>query len=194
MDSKSRSNILLEERINQVDDFNLDALFEMQDDVQEENTLEEEPQTINIDNITNIDIEEKLDAEPVFELEVQPNDFLDNLSFKEEEKAPAKSHSKFSITNKPLFYSLTSILALLGILFIYNLFVIGSLESKTASIVPNVGATVSATVPENNYILFDSGAYLEIENYQITIQNTSSQTNWFNNMVDDMGHLFGGNN
>ena len=51
MDSRSRSNILLEERINQVDDFNLDALFETQDVVEEVSTPQEE-QEISLDNIT----------------------------------------------------------------------------------------------------------------------------------------------
>lgn len=193
MDSRSRSNILLEERINQVDDFNLDALFETQDVVEEVSAPQEE-QEISLDNITNIDLEEKLEAEPVFEMEVQPNEFLDNLSFQEEEKVENKKTHRLPVTNKPLFYALTSILALLGILFIYNLFVIGSLEVKAAAIAPTTTAATVQAMPENSYIMFDSGASLEIENYQITISSTPSQTNWFNNMVDDMGHLFGGNN
>lgn len=193
MDSRSRSNILLEERINQVDDFNLDALFETQDVVEEVSATPEE-QEISLDNITNIDLEEKLEAEPVFEMEVQPNEFLDNLSFQEEEKVENKKTHRLPVTNKPLFYALTSILALLGILFIYNLFVIGSLEVKAAAIAPTATAATVQAMPENSYIMFDSGASLEIENYQITIPSTPSQTNWFNNMVDDMGHLFGGNN
>ena len=193
MDSRSRSNILLEERINQVDDFNLDALFETQD-VVEEVSVKPEEQEISLDNITNIDLEEKLEAEPVFEMEVQPNEFLDNLSFQEEEKVENKKTHRLPVTNKPLFYALTSILALLGILFIYNLFVIGSLEVKAAAIAPTATAATVQAMPENSYIMFDSGASLEIENYQITIPSTPSQTNWFNNMVDDMGHLFGGNN
>ncbi len=193
MDSRSRSNILLEERINQVDDFNLDALFETQDVVEEVSATPEE-QEISLDNITNIDLEEKLEAEPVFEMEVQPNEFLDNLSFQEEEKVENKKTHRLPVTNKPLFYALTSILALLGILFIYNLFVIGSLEVKAAAIATTATAATVQAMPENSYIMFDSGASLEIENYQITIPSTPSQTNWFNNMVDDMGHLFGGNN
>ena len=193
MDSRSRSNILLEERINQVDDFNLDALFETQDVVEEVSATPEE-QEISLDNITNINLEEKLEAEPVFEMEVQPNEFLDNLSFQEEEKVENKKTHRLPVTNKPLFYALTSILALLGILFIYNLFVIGSLEVKAAAIAPTATAATVQAMPENSYIMFDSGASLEIENYQITNPSTPSQTNWFNNMVDDMGHLFGGNN
>ena len=54
MDSRSRSNILLEERINQVDDFNLDALFETQDVVEEVSAPQEEQEiSLKLEAIQN---------------------------------------------------------------------------------------------------------------------------------------------
>ena len=58
-------------------------------------------------------------------MEVQPNEFLDNYVWKnEEQEVSKKQKSKFFVSNKPLFFAFTSIAFLLGILLIYNVFVI----------------------------------------------------------------------
>ena len=188
MGAKSREDILLEERIAQVDDINLDKLLDTQEVAEKElESFDEE--LVHFDNITNINTEEQLESEPAFELEIQPNEFLDNIAFKEEEKQEVKKIGRVNITNRPLFYSLASIVVLLGILFIYNLFVIGSLETKTIAALPSAAAHVEVYY-ENNYIQFENGSTMDINVCVPTTQHNLSQTNWFDSVVNSLNQTF----
>jgi len=188
MGAKSREDILLEERIAQVDDINLDKLLDTQEVAEKElESFDEE--LVHFDNITNINTEEQLESEPAFELEIQPNEFLDNIAFKKEEKQEVKKIGRVNITNRPLFYSLASIVVLLGILFIYNLFVIGSLETKTIAALPSVAAHVEV-YNENNYIQFENGSTMDINVCVPTTQHNLSQTNWFDSVVNSLNQTF----
>ena len=188
MGDRSREDILLEERVAQVDDINLDKLLDTQEVAEKElESFDEE--LVHFDNITNINSEEKLESEPAFELEIQPNEFLDNIAFKEEEKHEVKKIGRVNITNRPLFYSLASIVVLLGILFIYNLFVIGSLETRTVASLPSTTTHVEV-LSENNYIQFENGSTLDINVSMPNVQHNLSQTNWFDSVVNSLNQTF----
>ena len=193
MSMNSREDILLKERIAQVDDINLDKLLD-NEEVAEKELESFDEELVHIGNITNINSEEHLESEPAFEIEVQPNEFLDNIAFKEEEVKQTKKDSRLNITNKPLFYCLASIIALLGILFIYNLFVIGSLETKTVAALPSATSSYSEVYTENNYIQFDNGSTLEITVHSNIQSQDLSQTNWFDSVIGSLNQMFGGKN
>ncbi|MBQ3047840.1 MAG: hypothetical protein IJD48_02375 [Clostridia bacterium] len=170
IESKSRSDILLEERIAQIDDINFDKIYDVQEfaekqieDFDEQNFA----QDINFDDITLSSSQIEPDA--VFEMELQPNEFLDNLVWQKEEEQPVQSKkSKFSFSNKPLFFAFTSIAFLLGILLIYNVFVINSL-TKNLNKPSSLSVATSKTVYQqqedvkkdvSNNIVFEQNDYL----------------------------------
>ena len=184
-----REDILLDERVSQVDDINFDMLLSNSEI--EEKELQKFDEPVDITSQVNIEQEkreESLSYSPAFEMEVMPNEFLDNIAFREDEEKTSKK-SKMKILNKPLFFTLTSIIALLGILFIYNLFMLGSLERKATALSVPLSQTESV---ENSYIQFENGSTMNINFYQNATKNISAQTNWFNSLVDDLNNMFGG--
>ncbi len=189
MENKTKSDIIIDERISQVDDVNLDKLFCSQDlEIDEINDTSDD---ILIPDIDFAPVKsEMLDSpDTVFSLEVMPNEFLDNISFREEEKKEDKRN--ISVNARQLFFALTSIAVLLCILFIYNLFVLGGLERRVATMTATA-YTYQVTEVENDYISFSTGHRMQINN-----QNSSfapfAQTNWFNDTCDNLNQLFGGN-
>ena len=183
MDIRTRDEILMDEKVNQIDDVNIDKLFDTDSIIIP--SLSEEVQHENLDAIDS-----------AFSMEVQPNEFLDNLEFSHDDALPAKKEkTKLSISNKLLFFSLTSIAMLLSILFIYNLFVLGSLDRQVAAIrsTPASVSTVATYVPENDYISFDNGSHVAIVEREQT-SSSPAQTNWFNSLCDDLSQWFGGKN
>lgn len=133
IESKSRSDILLEERIAQIDDINFDKIYDVEEFATKQ-IQDFEEQSFNEQDFDFLDVQAKapsVEPDAVFEMEVQPNEFLDNYIWKNEEQQEAKKQKKnFFISNKPLFFAFTSIAFLLGILLIYNVFVINSLSKN----------------------------------------------------------------
>lgn len=204
-DSKTRSDILLEERIAQIDDINFDKIYDIEefatkqiesfDDV--DATAESFVNNQNISSCENFS--QPLENQPVFEMEVQPNEFLDNYVWQEDkEEFVDQQKPKFHVANKPLFFTFTSIAVLLCILFIYNVFVINSLEasvSKSNTALNANNANISYVVEEeNNYILFDNSTKLEIQNNnaQFSSEDNLQQTYWFDLVCTYVNTLFGG--
>lgn len=185
METKLREDILLKERIAKIDDINFDKTFDAEEVATRElDNFDKE--VILTDNISKIHNLTEKEEEPVFSIEVQPNEFFDNfdLGKKENEKK-----EKFSIKNKPLFFTFASIAVLLCILFIYNLFVIKNLQVSVTQSVANTG--VNIVKEENNYILFENNSKMNI-NYSETEIPNFEQTNWFDSLCNEMGELFGG--
>ena len=155
IESKSRSDILLEERIAQIDDINFDKIYDVEEFATKQ--IEDfEEQSFNEQNFDFLDaqVASTSSAEPdvVFEMEVQPNEFLDNYIWKkDEQESTKKQKKKFFVSNKPLFFAFTSIAFLLGILLIYNVFVINSLSKSVNNLSRlNVASTKAEYVKENN--------------------------------------------
>lgn len=170
IESKSRSDILLEERIAQIDDINFDKIYDVEEFAAKQIEDFEEQNYINDFDFSDIAMSsQQSEPDAVFEMEVQPNEFLDNYIWqKEEEQIVQKKKSKFSFSNKPLFFAFTSIAFLLGILLIYNVFVINSL-TKNLNKVANLNvATANNIVQEekeskqniNNNIVVEKNDYL----------------------------------
>ena len=88
---------------------------------------------------------------------------------------------------------------MLCILFIYNVFVINSLEasvSKSGTALNANNANITAVVEEeNNYILFDNSTKMEINKSTeyVSEEINSQQTNWFDSVCNYVNSLFGGN-
>jgi len=185
METKLREEILLKERVAKIDDINFDKTFDTEEVASRE--LENfDKEVVLSDNLSKIHNLHEKEEEPVFSIEIQPNEFFDNidLSKKEDEKK-----AKFSIKNKPLFFTFASITVLLCILFIYNLFVINNLQVTVAQGVANTNSTVARE--ENNYILFDNDNKMTID-FKDSENDNLEQTNWFDSLCDEMGELFGG--
>ena len=201
VDSKTRSDILLEEKIAQIDDINFDKIYDI------EEFSNKQLENFEIENLDFIDSNisstqnTSFVGDNVFELELQPNEFLDNYNWNKEEKnEEVVKKQKFSLANKPLFYTFTSIAILLGILFIYNLFVINSLEgsvqAKAEANLYSGNANISYVVEEeNNFIMFENSSKMEIENNKnYTFKdNCSQETNWFDSVCNYVNTIFGGN-
>jgi len=197
---KSKSDIILEEKIAKIDDINFDKIYDVNEfatkQIQDLNHDEEDDLSIeDIVNANDFSVSEK--EESLFEMEVQPNEFLDNLVFKEENEEDEEfslNDRKLKISNKPLFFTFTSIAVLLCILFIYNVFVINSLQSTYANSSPEISpASVSANIDEeNNYILFDNFSKIEINKYQNYDESQITNNNWFETVCSYIGQLFGG--
>lgn len=195
IDSKSRSDILLEEKIAQIDDINFDKIYDI-DDFASKQLESFEIENLDIAETQSSAVNSFVAKDNVFELEMQPNEFLDNYKWdKEDNSALVLKKEKFTLANKPLFYTFASIVVLLGILFIYNLFVINSLEnSVSAKASYSSGANVSYAVEEeNNFILLENSSKIEIENCQNNYKQDEKQSNWFDSICNYVNTLFGGN-
>lgn len=204
MIDKSRSEILLEERIAQIDDINFDKIYDIEQFATKQIENFENEANINQENSFEVfDNHQEFSApesQNLFELEVQPNEFLDNLNWDKQEEAKVEKKRKFNIANKPLFYAFTSIAMLLCILFIYNVFVINSLESSVAKKVTALNAANAnvsyAVEEENNYILFENSTKMEIKenkNNNETESELLPKANWFDVVCNYINNLFGGN-
>lgn len=205
-ESKTRSDILLEERIAQIDDINFDKIYDIEEFAIKQiesfdNVDATDESFINNKKINSCEnFSQPLENQPLFEMEVQPNEFLDNYVWEEDkQELVEKKKAKFNVSNKPLFFTFTSIAVLLCILFIYNVFVINSLEasvSKSNTALNSNNANISTVVEEeNNYILFENSTKMEIENKTVesSRENYSQQTNWFDRVCSYVNSLFGGN-
>lgn len=205
-ESKTRSDILLEERIAQIDDINFDKIYDIEEFANKQ--IESfEDMDIQAESFTNSealsiseDFSQPLQNEPAFEMEVQPNEFLDNYVWQQDnQEVVSEKKSKFHIANKPLFFTFASIAVMLCILFIYNVFVINSLEasvSKSGTALNANNANITAVVEEeNNYILFDNSTKMEINKSTeyVSEEVNSQQTNWFDSVCNYVNSLFGGN-
>lgn len=202
LDNKTRSEILLEEKVAKIDDINFDKIYDVDEFATKQlETFEDTSE--DLDNLSSNKIEsfedEKESNNSAFELELQPNEFLDNMVWGEDDEIEEiNKKRKFNLTNKPLFYAFTSIVFLLCILFIYNVFVIKSLEGSIASSASSTGANITITENiQNNDIVFENGASTQIEtstNYNKQNKNINNfQTNWFNELCTRLNQLFGGN-
>ena len=199
LDTKTRDEILLEERIAQIDDINFDKIYDVDDFATKQIENFNEP-TSNI--ILNSDKLETTSKEAdSFEVEVGENVFLDNFSWDSQEEVQKKA--KFKINNKLLFYTFTSIAALLCILLIYNVFVINSLSISLKNArslkIENAYSSSLNYENENNYIELENGSKIELEEYsesKVNMQNNNGgefeQTNWFNELVNKISYMFGG--
>ena len=204
MIDKPRSEILLEERIAQIDDINFDKIYDIEQFATKQIENFENEANINQENSFEVfDNHQEFSApesQNLFELEVQPNEFLDNLNWDKQEEVKVEKKRKFNIANKPLFYAFTSIAMLLCILFIYNVFVINSLESSVAKKVTALNAANAnvsyAVEEENNYILFENSTKMEIKENKNNNEKESEllpKANWFDVVCNYINNLFGGN-
>lgn len=208
IENKTRSDILLEERIAQIDDINFDKIYDIKDFAEKQiesfDETDADVQDLNLDLDNEIAFDNNFsepEQESVFEMELQPNEFLDNYVWsKQEEEVEVVKKEKFHVANKPLFFTFTSIAILLCILFIYNVFVINSLESATAKSATalNANANISYVVEnENNCITFENSSTMEIENNAntnfIDEESEPQITNWFDSVCNYVNMLFGGN-
>lgn len=186
MEGKSRNDILLEEKIDQIDDANFDKVYNINEMV--DNSIDQFDNEIILGNFDE-NVSRNKQNDETFSLEVAPNEFLDNFKVGEEE---IKIHKKSKIKNRPLIFAFTSIMALLGILFIYNMFVINSLEYRAGKAFATAGV-LAGTEAENNVITFENGATMEIENSTEYKTENKSQTNWFDSLIGKVNQMFGGN-
>ncbi len=185
METKSRNEILLEEKVDKIDDINFDKIYNI-----------EEISNVNLNNfddniVVNRPSSDKKQDES-FSIEIQPNEFLD--TFKMGQEANVMARKKEKVNNKALIFTFTSIMALLCILFIYNMFVINSL-SFTAGQASATNGFISSTIQEtqeNNNITFANSNKIEIERYDSDINENDLQSNWFDNIIDGLNKLFGG--
>lgn len=153
IESKSRSDILLEERIAQIDDINFDKIYDVEEFATKQiEDFEEQSFSEQDFDFLDASISNAKEPDAVFEFEVQQNEFLDNYVWqKEEEQVAKKEKRKFFVSNKPLFFAFTSIAFLLGILLIYNVFVINSLSNNlnnTSKL--NIASVKTEVYEENN--------------------------------------------
>jgi len=208
IDSKTRNDILLEEKIAQIDDINFDKIYDVNEFTTKQlEDIELNNNTSDYELNNDFDFVQEENSQPLFECVVQPNEFLDNYdwnsSMEETASEPEEvKQEKFKITNRPLFYTFTSIAVLLCILFIYNVFVINSLESSVNSKVAKINAnnaSYSVSVQEeNNYITFENSNKLEIKDFLSQSPKTNKgedlqTTNWFDAVCNGINSLFGGN-
>ena len=201
--SKSRSDILLEERIAQIDDINFDKIYDIEEFASKQiETFDDVDLSFNNQELQTVDNFSEPKNENAFEMELQPNEFLDNYVWnnsEQEEEVNVVKQQKFKVANKPLLFTFTSIAVLLCILFIYNVFVINSLErtvAKTAASINTTNSNVSFVVEEeNDYIMFENSSKLQIEkeNKQNIESENSQITNWFDDVCNYVNGLFGGN-
>ena len=197
---KSRSDILLEERIAQIDDINFDKIYDVDEFAIKQIEDFEDSQELDIQSISSSNFEENnLKENTIFEVELQPNEFLDNHVWeKEEDEEVIIRKPKLFVANKPLFFTFTSIAFLLCILLVYNVFVINSLSSSlgknTNAIVSNM-SNVQVLEKENNYIEFENSSKLEIQTdnyFKNNEEGELAKTNWFDAICNFADKLFGG--
>lgn len=203
--SKSRSDILLEERIAQIDDINFDKIYDIEEFASKQiETFDDVDLSFNNQELQTVDNFSEPKAENAFEMELQPNEFLDNYVWnnsEQEEEVSVVKQQKFKVANKPLLFTFTSIAVLLCILFIYNVFVINSLEAsvgKTTALNANNASFSCVYEQDNNYIMLENSNKIEIENNENENQNKqnnsseSQVTNWFDVVCNYVNSLFGG--
>lgn len=176
---KSRDEILLDEKVEQIDDINFDKLFDS--DEMTSKSLE----SFSEDNISNI---ENLGHEEEFSIEVSPSEFLENRE-KREEKKENKEEKKPKFFKKSLFVAFTSIAVLLCILFVYNVFQINSLQFEKGSAYASAKNVTTTKYEENNFVTFEDGSKLKIEEDK----EEKTNTNWFDSVIDGLNQMFGGN-
>ncbi len=198
--SRSRDEILLEEKVAQVDDVNFDKIYDLNEittkelsNFDKEITLNSKPDCKYYDY--NDHSQQNLGDDVAFSFEVQTNEFLDNMNWHSKEEKSSKIKSK--LKDKPLIFAFTSIMTLLCILFIYNMFVINKLEYSAGQAQALTSSSVSSSVNvdyENDYIEFENGNNLVIRNYPTVKSDDLSQTsNWFDSLINGVKQLFGGN-
>lgn len=197
---KSRSDILLEERIAQIDDINFDKIYDVDEFATKQIEEFDDATELDIQSISSSNFEESIDNNnTLFEVELQPNEFLDNHVWeKEEDEEVIIRKPKLFVANKPLFFTFTSIAFLLCILLVYNVFVINSLSSSlgknTNAIVSNM-SNVQVLEKENNYIEFENSSKLEIQTdnyFKNNEEGELAKTNWFDAICNFADKLFGG--
>lgn len=201
LDTKTRNEILLEEKIAKIDDINFDKIYSA-----------EEFATKQVENFDEIGLNDNLsnivygnEQESSFEVEVESNEFLDNFNWNQEESTTKKQKTKIKINNKLLFFTFTSIAALLCILLIYNVFVINSLSLNLKNAqnlkIENAYNASKIFEEENDYILLENSAQIEVEDFSNSLSlsknsnssgNEFEQTNWFDKLINQIGALFGG--
>ncbi len=185
MGEKSRNDILLEEKIDQIDDANFGKVYDINEIA--DNSIDQFDGEIIFDDLdTNVAENQRNDE--TFSMEIAPNEFLDNFKVGEEE---IKLHKKSKLKNKPLIFAFTSIMALLGILFIYNMFVINSLEYKAGQAYATAGVLAGRNL-ENDVITFENGTTMNIEYDTFSSQSEKTQTNWFDSLINNVNQMFGG--
>ena len=160
----SRSELLLKEKVAQIDDINFDKIYNINEFA---NRKIEEFDNSNQNEVNKIESTQKQESN-LFEMELQSNDFLDNYvwHYEDEEEVSIVKRKKFQF-NKSLLYTFTSIAVLLCILLVYNVFVINSLSSsigaKKMSAVAQTYSTSNNLEVENNFIVIDNSSKIEIE-------------------------------
>ena len=189
MENKSRNEILLEEKVDQIDDINFDKVYDIDEVI-----------GTNLDNFDNEVVlshaqnsKEDGNDDVTFSMEIRPNEFLDTFEIGQDAKVKARQKEK--VNNKPLIFAFTSIMALLCILFVYNLFVINSLTFSAGTAYAASSYTNDNTLTEeNNYITFENNNKIEIEDYFTRKKESDAQTNWFDNIINGLNNLFGNEN
>ncbi len=183
-----KNEILLEEKVAQIDDINFDKIYDTSEIATQEleNFDTEVPISDNFSQISNLHD----NSGNVFSMEIGENEGLNSLAW-EQKGAKVKERKsfkeKFDFCNKPLIVACTSIAVLLCILFIYNLFVLNSLKSTWASTSNVAGNYQVSTVAENNVISFENGNTLKIEN---KLSAPNGEYNSSSNLFDEICSVF----
>jgi hypothetical protein len=183
-----KNEILLEEKVAQIDDINFDKIYDTSEIATQEleNFDTEVPISDNFSQISNLHD----NSSDIFSMEIGENEGLNTLGWEQKSvkvKQRKSLKEKFDFCNKPLIIACTSIAVLLCILFIYNLFVLNSLKSTWASSVKVNGNYQVSTVAENNVISFENGNTLEIEN-KLSVSN--GEYNLTSNLFDEFCSIF----
>lgn len=182
-----KNEILLEEKVAQIDDINFDKIYDTSEIATQEleNFDTEVPISDNFSQISNLHD----NSSNVFSVEIGENEGLNSLGWEQKgEKVKQKKSfkEKFDFCNKPLIVACTSIAVLLCILFVYNLFVLNSLKSAWASFSTSGSYQVS-TVAENNVISFENGNTLKIES---KLSAPNGEFNSSSNLFDEICSIF----
>ena len=184
-----KNEILLEEKVAQIDDINFDKIYDTSEIATQE--LENFDKEVVIDDnfsqISNLNDE----SNNVFSVEVGENEGLNCIGWEQKNSCKKKEkkslREKFDFSNKPLIVACTSIVVLLCILFVYNLFVLNSLKSTWVSAVSSAGSYQVSTVAENNVITFENGNTLKIES---KLSQPNNDLNTSSNLFDEICSIF----
>ncbi len=184
-----KKEILIEEKVAQIDDINFDKIYDTAEMATQE--LENFDKEVVIDDhfsqISNLDDE----SDNVFSVEVGENEGLNCIGWEQKNSCKRKEkksfREKFDFSNKPLIVACTSIVVLLCILFVYNLFVLNSLRSTWASAVSSVGSYQLSAGAENNVITFENGNTLKIES---KLSRPDEANNTSSNLFDEFCSIF----
>lgn len=183
-----KNEILLEEKVAQIDDINFDKIYDTSEIAAQEleNFDKEVPISDNFSQISNLHD----NSDNVFSMEIGENEGLNSLAWEQKGAKEKEKHSikeRFDFCNKPLILACTSIAVLLCILFVYNLFVLNSLRSTWASTAKVEGNVQVAAVAENNVISFENGNTLKIES---KLSAPSGEYNSSSNLFDEICSIF----